>query len=528
MATKGLGTLAVYLTADTGGLNRGLSKAGQMIGSFKGMLLGALGVGGVGLLAKQSIEAYGIQERNEKKLGAVLKATGYAAGFSLGELKKYASELQEITEYGDEANLTTMGILATFREVKGDNFKLATEAALDMATVLGQSADSAAMMIGKALNDPAEGISKLSRSGVMFSKEQEESIKKLVKEGKTYEAQLIMLKELQMEFGGAAKAAAESTQGRLNQLSGAIGDLKEGIGAVIVKTITLGDTANGVTKTILDWANYLSDNAAELGFMFQSVFIDFMAGFQAILALGNLPILNPIITGIQNAGTLVLWLGESWIKIWDNMGDFAISIFKDLLHNIMIIPETFFDGFTSGFKTLWEAIKNPGNFTSIMEQHITGMMERVAGRIADIGRNTGKALDNAKIEPPELKDIEFGSMSKVWDEWAKIEDDRLNKQAGLEKNYLAGIEKTRKENEQKTAGGDKKDTATVEPLKNKFAERADTALAGSLEAYRARFSGQDNLLKATLKVNEKIAAATEETAVATKQMATNQYAEAGV
>ena len=88
-----------------------------------------------------------------------------------------------------------------------------------------------------------------------------------------------------------------------------MGDLKEGIGAVIVETVSLGSTANGVTSSIGGWASYLRDNAAELGFMFQSVFIDLMAGFQGLLALGNLPILNPIITGIQNAGTLVLLLG---------------------------------------------------------------------------------------------------------------------------------------------------------------------------------------------------------------------------
>lgn len=527
MATNGLGTLAVYLTADTGGLNRGLAKAGQMIGSFKGLLLGALGVGGVGLLAKQSIEAYGIQERNEKKLGAVLKATGYAAGFSLGELKKYASELQEMTEYGDEANLTTMGILATFRNIKGDTFRDATAAALDMATVLGQSADSAAMMIGKALNDPAEGISKLSRSGVTFSKEQEAAIKKLVSEGKTYEAQMIMLKELQMEFGGAAKAAAESTQGRLKQLSNAMGDLKEGIGAVIVETISLGSTANGVTSSIGGWASYLRDNAAELGFMFQSVFIDIMAGFKAILALGNLPILNPLITGIQNAGTLVLWLGESWIRIWDNMGDIAVAVAKDLLHNVLLIPTQILNAFVLLGEAIWKALMNPAKAKEAFTGMFEGILNKAIEDVSAIGRNTDKAFAKAKIEPPELKDIEFGSMSKVWDEWAKIEDDRLNKQAGLEKNYLAEIEKTRKENEQKTPGSDKKETA-IEPLKNNFAERADTALSGSIEAYRARFSGQDNILKATLKVNEKIAVASEETANATKQMAQNQYDEAKV
>ena len=165
---------------------------------------------------------------------------------------------------------------------------------------------------------------------------------------------------------------------------------------------------------------------------------------------------------------------------------------------------------------------------AVLKESIDSMMNTVFKEIGDIGRNTGNAFEKAGIEPPKLRDIEFGSMSKVWDEWAKIEDDRLNKQAGLEKNYLAEIEKTRKENEQKTPGSDKKETATLEPLKNKFAERADTALSGSLEAYRARFSGQDNLLKATLKVNEKIATAAEETAAATKAMATNQYAEAGV
>ena len=43
-----------------------------------------------------------MQEQAEAKLGGALKVTGYAAGFTQKQLEDYASELQNMTTFGDK------------------------------------------------------------------------------------------------------------------------------------------------------------------------------------------------------------------------------------------------------------------------------------------------------------------------------------------------------------------------------------------------------------------------------------------
>ena len=55
-------------------------------------------------------------------------------------------------------------------------------------------------------------------------------IKSLTESGKLFEAQTIILKELETQFGGAARAAAETYTGQLEQMGNTIGDIKERAG----------------------------------------------------------------------------------------------------------------------------------------------------------------------------------------------------------------------------------------------------------------------------------------------------------
>ena len=119
---------------------------------------------------KQMFQLYAIQEQAEAKLGAVIKATGGAAGYTLEQMKEYAAQLQKVTTVGDEVILQGMTIISTFKNIKGDEFKAATKAATDMAGIFG-SVTGASMQLGKALNNPKVGISALSRAGVDFSDE---------------------------------------------------------------------------------------------------------------------------------------------------------------------------------------------------------------------------------------------------------------------------------------------------------------------------------------------------------------------
>lgn len=170
-----------------------------------------------------SIEA----ERVETQLNAVLKSTQHSAGLTAIELKNMASEMQMLTAFGDEEVLSMQNILLTFKNIKGDAFRQTTMAVLDLSTAMGMDLKSAAIQVGKALNDPKTGLTMLQRVGITFSESQKEVIKGLVKTGQVAEAQKVILKELESQFGGSAKAATNSFGGALAQLKNKFGDLFE-------------------------------------------------------------------------------------------------------------------------------------------------------------------------------------------------------------------------------------------------------------------------------------------------------------
>jgi Prophage tail length tape measure protein len=215
-------------------VKKNLAGAEKGFGSLQKMALGiGAAAGGLYAMAKgvQVVtEAANVQREAESKLNAVLEATGHAAGFNLNQLQNMASGLQSITTTGDEAILSGMSILATFKNIKGEAFEGATMAALDMSQVMGQDLKSSMVQLGKALNDPLKGITALSRVGVSFTEEQKELIATLMEEGDVMAAQKVILEELQGEFGGAAEAAGGPFDKALKQLSNTWGDLLERIG----------------------------------------------------------------------------------------------------------------------------------------------------------------------------------------------------------------------------------------------------------------------------------------------------------
>ena len=196
--------------------------------------------------------------RQGAKLSATLRATGYAAGFTTNELKKYAAELQKTVGIGDEVTISMMGILASFKNIRGDTFKQATAAIIDMAANLGKagkgSADveAAVIQVGKALNDPIRGMAALGRVGIVFTGTAEESKSRHCRNPATCSgAQAIILSELQNEFGGVAKAMYEADSGT-KRLSNSWGDFQEAIGKAIVENAKMKESLGDVAKILED------------------------------------------------------------------------------------------------------------------------------------------------------------------------------------------------------------------------------------------------------------------------------------
>ena len=100
-------------------------------------------------------------------------------------------------------------VLLGFKNISGKTFEDATKAILDMATVMKMDLSSAAQSIGKALDDPINGMDSLKKQGFNFTAAQKEVIQAFLDTGETAKAQQIILDELSSTFGGAAEAAAD-------------------------------------------------------------------------------------------------------------------------------------------------------------------------------------------------------------------------------------------------------------------------------------------------------------------------------
>jgi hypothetical protein len=220
-------------------------------------------VAAFGLAFKASEE----QAKAEAKLNAVLKATGGIAGITAGHVKSLASELQQVTTFGDEVTISAANVLLTFKNLRNevgegnDVFDRTTRAMLDMSVALDQDLKSSAVQLGKALNDPIQGVSALTRVGVTFTEQQKKQIKTLQESGDLLGAQKIILAELESQFQGTAAAVAETAGGQMKQALNALGDAGEQVGAAIAPVLI--QVADGV-KAVADGFQRLSPETQDV------------------------------------------------------------------------------------------------------------------------------------------------------------------------------------------------------------------------------------------------------------------------
>ena len=112
------------------------------------------------------------QENALAGLNAALKLSQSAAGLTSQEIVKMASELQRASTFGGDAIIRMQTRLLTFKNISGETFKRASEAAVDLAARMGQDLTTAAFQLGRALEDPEIGLQMLRRAGIIFTDSQ--------------------------------------------------------------------------------------------------------------------------------------------------------------------------------------------------------------------------------------------------------------------------------------------------------------------------------------------------------------------
>lgn len=263
-----LGNLVVNLTANTSKFTTGMQKSQSVVSSFArsaqrwlsgvAATVAATAAAWVSYsTAVKAVQAATEQLASERKLAAVLKATG--SDILPETIKNFASLRQSVTNFGDETTINAAAVLATFKGIRTEAFLPTLQVAQDMSAVLGTDLQSSVLQLGKALENPAVGLTYLRRSGVSFTDSQVAMIKKLAESGRMLEAQQIILREVQSQFGGAAVATADF----FTQLGNYGGDILEGIGELI---IGIGEAINreldvtGFVKGLAEWTLGLAQN----------------------------------------------------------------------------------------------------------------------------------------------------------------------------------------------------------------------------------------------------------------------------
>ncbi len=231
------------LTADSKKLAEG---AGRVTSAFKAIAAAAAIAGATALFTGMIKEA-GEAERQLFRLNAIVMATGGAAGFTGAQFDKMARDVARSTLASVEGVQGAIGILATFKSVAGDVFGRTIELSQDMAAVMGQDIKNAALQLGKALEDPATGLTALRRSGVSFTQQEKDLISTLFDSGKAFEAQSLILDKIQEQVGGTGRAEAGGLAGAVDTLGQNWDELLQ----------SLGET--GPLQESTKWINALAD-----------------------------------------------------------------------------------------------------------------------------------------------------------------------------------------------------------------------------------------------------------------------------
>jgi len=238
--------------------NKKVSSFTQGIGGLK-KAIGALGIVVVARqlaeFSRQIIDLARVQRAAEAQLAAAIKSTGGAANLSAEQLKAMASELQNLTNFGDEATIGAESLLLTFTNVGENVFPRALTSILDVSTAMNQDLKSSTVQIGKALNSPIEGLNSLSRVGIQFTEQQKEQIKTMTAANDLAGAQGIILGELERQFSGSAAAAREA-DGDFIAAENAVGDLGETIGNKLIPI--MGGFNEQVIRAANGWATFIT------------------------------------------------------------------------------------------------------------------------------------------------------------------------------------------------------------------------------------------------------------------------------
>lgn len=198
LGKKGLVGSIANVTLAVGGLTKSLSTVSKFAKD-------------VGKAINECTEAYKVQEIAERALDVAIQNNPFISGESSNALKKFASEMQKVSNYGDEELIPMMTNLVSLGRTESETMQIMS-VAIDMSAGTGISLDDAITQLNATLNG---NIGRLGQQNAELKGLTEEELKS----GRAVEI-------LGEKFKGLASATIDTSK----QLKNIKGDFKEALG----------------------------------------------------------------------------------------------------------------------------------------------------------------------------------------------------------------------------------------------------------------------------------------------------------
>lgn len=241
-----------------------------------------------------SIKAAEDAEIAQRKLEAILRATGNASGYTSEQLGQLAENLARSSRFDDNQFKEATTTLLRFGNIAGENLERVLRLAGDYAALTGGSLTSATDKLARALLVPGDGLKKLERNFGDLSPEIERAIKEKERLGDTAGALALKLDALEGKIGGSDQYINTGLSASFRSLGKTLNSILE----------TLGRSANGgafsaiveeIDRAFLGLKRTLSDESLFRNMGMIATFLTNPQAFLAFRQVGgmNMPDVRP-------------------------------------------------------------------------------------------------------------------------------------------------------------------------------------------------------------------------------------------
>jgi hypothetical protein len=333
-ATRRAGDAAGRASRNWGNFGERLSRASRAVAILQGPLGGiaarvdrlrsliantnvvfaafAVSVTALGFAVVRSIGNIAKYESQLLTIEGQIRATGSAAGLTTPELVAMAERVGDMTLASRSGARELAGQLLAFTNITGAQVERTMFLAADVAQVTGRDIQSVGSMLGRALDNPTEGVTRLTRLGITLNENTRDYIRTLQEQGRTVEAQNVLFRELESRFKSTGQAAAQGLAGELDTIGEILGDLGPKFTIFSGGRAAMNDFATGVRKAL----QMVERNLEKIAYWFNRAkdaligFLAAAAGFTVVrtlaVALISLPAILAAVTAAFRRLTIAM------------------------------------------------------------------------------------------------------------------------------------------------------------------------------------------------------------------------------